>query len=185
MPGLPALLRLAGALGVPVERFAEGVEDPAEPDAAHGPISTKKEQRCVMVYWPGLVLLLVLALLPGAMAGLAIAWPSGQRRAGLCRGTASGAVGSFIGLALYWLYVRTLPSEWRQDEWGPYRRILDPPPQYVAWLSFIVGGLLCAILYTAIVVRRPVASVSKDSGQKGSMRGSRAEPSAAADRPRD
>jgi putative transcriptional regulator len=29
-PGLPALLRLAGALGVPVERFAEGVEDPAE-----------------------------------------------------------------------------------------------------------------------------------------------------------
>jgi transcriptional regulator with XRE-family HTH domain len=29
-PGLPALLRLADALGVPVERFAEGVEDPAE-----------------------------------------------------------------------------------------------------------------------------------------------------------
>jgi len=29
MPGLPALLRLAHALGVPPERFAEGVEDPA------------------------------------------------------------------------------------------------------------------------------------------------------------
>jgi transcriptional regulator with XRE-family HTH domain len=28
-PGLPALMRLAGALGVPVKRFAEGVEDPA------------------------------------------------------------------------------------------------------------------------------------------------------------
>jgi hypothetical protein len=28
-PGLPTLLRLAGALGVPVERLAEGVEDPA------------------------------------------------------------------------------------------------------------------------------------------------------------
>ena len=27
-PNLPALLRLAGVLGVPVERFAEGVEDP-------------------------------------------------------------------------------------------------------------------------------------------------------------
>jgi transcriptional regulator with XRE-family HTH domain len=27
-PGLPALLRLAGALSVPVERLAEGVEDP-------------------------------------------------------------------------------------------------------------------------------------------------------------
>jgi transcriptional regulator with XRE-family HTH domain len=29
-PSLAALLRLAGALGVPVERLAEGVEDPAE-----------------------------------------------------------------------------------------------------------------------------------------------------------
>jgi DNA-binding XRE family transcriptional regulator len=27
-PGLPTLVRLAAALGVPVERFAEGVEDP-------------------------------------------------------------------------------------------------------------------------------------------------------------
>jgi transcriptional regulator with XRE-family HTH domain len=33
-PGLPALLRLAGALGVPVERFAEGVEGPAGDEAA-------------------------------------------------------------------------------------------------------------------------------------------------------
>ena len=30
MPGPSALLRLAEALGVPVERFAEGVEDPEE-----------------------------------------------------------------------------------------------------------------------------------------------------------
>jgi transcriptional regulator with XRE-family HTH domain len=29
-PALPAALRLAEAMGVPVERFAEGVEDPAE-----------------------------------------------------------------------------------------------------------------------------------------------------------
>jgi hypothetical protein len=29
-PGLPATLRLAAALAVPVERFAGGVEDPAE-----------------------------------------------------------------------------------------------------------------------------------------------------------
>jgi transcriptional regulator with XRE-family HTH domain len=29
MPGLPVLLRLAEALGGPVERLAEGVEDPA------------------------------------------------------------------------------------------------------------------------------------------------------------
>jgi transcriptional regulator with XRE-family HTH domain len=29
MPGLPVSLRLAEALGVPVERFTEGVEDPA------------------------------------------------------------------------------------------------------------------------------------------------------------
>ena len=33
MPGIPAGLRLAAALGVPVERFAEGVEDPAEEEA--------------------------------------------------------------------------------------------------------------------------------------------------------
>jgi transcriptional regulator with XRE-family HTH domain len=29
MPGLPVLLRLAGVLGVPEERLAEGVEDQA------------------------------------------------------------------------------------------------------------------------------------------------------------
>jgi hypothetical protein len=34
MPGLPALLRLAEALGVRVERFAEGVEDPQEDEPA-------------------------------------------------------------------------------------------------------------------------------------------------------
>jgi transcriptional regulator with XRE-family HTH domain len=33
MPGLPVLLRLAEALGVPVERFAEGVEDPTGDEA--------------------------------------------------------------------------------------------------------------------------------------------------------
>jgi transcriptional regulator with XRE-family HTH domain len=32
-PGLPALLRLAGALGAPVERFTEGMEDPAGDEA--------------------------------------------------------------------------------------------------------------------------------------------------------
>src|SRR5262249_53000047 len=42
MPGLPILLRLAGALGAPVERFADGVEDPAEQDAGLGPTPTKK-----------------------------------------------------------------------------------------------------------------------------------------------
>jgi hypothetical protein len=38
-PGLPALARLARALGVLVERFAEGVEDPAqdEPEAPGKP----------------------------------------------------------------------------------------------------------------------------------------------------
>jgi transcriptional regulator with XRE-family HTH domain len=38
-PGLPALLRLAGALGVPVERLAEGVEEPAGEEA--GPAQEK------------------------------------------------------------------------------------------------------------------------------------------------
>jgi hypothetical protein len=42
MPGLPALLRLAGALTVPVERFAERVEDPGGLDADPGPTPTKR-----------------------------------------------------------------------------------------------------------------------------------------------
>jgi hypothetical protein len=33
MPSLPALLRLAEALGVRVERFAKGVDDPEEVEA--------------------------------------------------------------------------------------------------------------------------------------------------------
>jgi hypothetical protein len=37
MPGLAVLVRLAGALGVPVERFAEGVEDPAAEEASGPP----------------------------------------------------------------------------------------------------------------------------------------------------
>src|SRR5262245_30097122 len=42
MPSLAVLVRLAGALGVPVERFAEGVEDPADLESAPGPTPTKK-----------------------------------------------------------------------------------------------------------------------------------------------
>ena len=34
LPGVPAALRLAEVLGVPVERFAEGVEDPAGDEEA-------------------------------------------------------------------------------------------------------------------------------------------------------
>ena len=36
-PGVPALLRLAEALGVPVERLAEGVEDPAGDESDTAP----------------------------------------------------------------------------------------------------------------------------------------------------
>jgi transcriptional regulator with XRE-family HTH domain len=35
-PAMPAALRLAGALGVPVEAFAAGVEDPAEEESVPG-----------------------------------------------------------------------------------------------------------------------------------------------------
>jgi transcriptional regulator with XRE-family HTH domain len=41
-PGLPAALRLAAALGVPVERFAEGVE---EDDAEEEPAVPEKPRR--------------------------------------------------------------------------------------------------------------------------------------------
>jgi transcriptional regulator with XRE-family HTH domain len=44
-PELPASLRLAAALGVPVERLAEGVEDPAEEEAAQErPRRTRKQK---------------------------------------------------------------------------------------------------------------------------------------------
>jgi len=45
MPGLHAALRLAGALGVPVERFAEGVEDPAEDERRGPPDKPRRRQR--------------------------------------------------------------------------------------------------------------------------------------------
>jgi transcriptional regulator with XRE-family HTH domain len=48
MPGLPALLRLSEALGVPVERFAEGVEEPEGDEAvelAEPPGPTPKRPR--------------------------------------------------------------------------------------------------------------------------------------------
>jgi transcriptional regulator with XRE-family HTH domain len=44
-PGLPALLRLAGALGVPVERLAEGVEDPAAEEAITGDGRPRRTRR--------------------------------------------------------------------------------------------------------------------------------------------
>jgi hypothetical protein len=37
MPGIPAALRLAGALGVPVQRLADWVEDPAEEESVKPP----------------------------------------------------------------------------------------------------------------------------------------------------
>jgi transcriptional regulator with XRE-family HTH domain len=43
-PG-PALLRLAGALGVPVERLAEGVEDPAEDGPEPAPEGPRRKKK--------------------------------------------------------------------------------------------------------------------------------------------
>jgi HTH-type transcriptional regulator, cell division transcriptional repressor len=44
-PRLPALLRLAEALGVPVERFAEGVEDPVEDEPEPTPQTSRRSLR--------------------------------------------------------------------------------------------------------------------------------------------
>ncbi len=44
MPSVPALLRLAQALGVRVERFAEGVEDPEE-DEPPEPKRSRRRQK--------------------------------------------------------------------------------------------------------------------------------------------
>jgi hypothetical protein len=45
MLGMAALLRLVGALGVPVERLAEGVEDPAEEEATALPERTRRPRK--------------------------------------------------------------------------------------------------------------------------------------------
>jgi transcriptional regulator with XRE-family HTH domain len=45
MPCMPAALRLARALGVPVERFAEGVDDPAEDEPAAPPAKPGRPRR--------------------------------------------------------------------------------------------------------------------------------------------
>jgi transcriptional regulator with XRE-family HTH domain len=44
-PGLPAALRLAEALGVPVERFAEGLQDPAEDDPGPAPEKSRRRRK--------------------------------------------------------------------------------------------------------------------------------------------
>ena len=44
-PALPAALRLAAALGVPVESFAAGVEDLAEADPATPPDRPRRRQK--------------------------------------------------------------------------------------------------------------------------------------------
>jgi transcriptional regulator with XRE-family HTH domain len=45
MPGLPAALRLAAVLGVPVERLTEGVEDPADDGPATGPEKPRRARK--------------------------------------------------------------------------------------------------------------------------------------------
>jgi putative transcriptional regulator len=44
-PGLPASLRLAGALGVPVGRLAAGVEDPAEDGPEPAPERSRRTRQ--------------------------------------------------------------------------------------------------------------------------------------------
>jgi hypothetical protein len=45
MPSIPGLMRLAGALGVPVERLAVRVEDPAEEEATALPERTRRPRK--------------------------------------------------------------------------------------------------------------------------------------------
>ena len=44
-PSLPALLRIAEVLGVPLERLAEGVDDPAEDEPETPPESTHRPRK--------------------------------------------------------------------------------------------------------------------------------------------
>ncbi len=120
-----------------------------------------------LMYWSEAVLLLAIAVLPGAIAGVAIGSTRGRPGAGLCSGAMSGTVGGVIGFRLYMFYLSTLPFEVLPTEMGPYHHILDPPPLYVTWLSIIGGSLILATLSTAVFVRRPPAQASKEPDRAG------------------
>jgi hypothetical protein len=122
-----------------------------------------------MSYLMYLIGVLVLAPLIGAIAGGVVAKRRGQRDAGVYRGLFYGLVGGFIGLVLFWLYTMTLPYEMRSEEWGPYRQIINPPPQSVGWLFVIGGSLISTILCVAIVVRRSTVPSSNKPGRKRSV----------------
>lgn len=113
-----------------------------------------------MMYFPILAILLILIMLPGAMAGVVMGARRGRPGAGLGYGVLGGVVGGILGVVLYLLYESSLPYEIRQGEWGPYRHIFYPPPCFVRYLSVVGGSFLFAILSILIFVRRPIVSSS-------------------------
>jgi hypothetical protein len=119
-----------------------------------------------MLFWIVLAHVVVLAMLPGAVAGTAVGWLRGRLGAGLGSGTVGGMVGGAIGFVLYLLYRSSLPYVELPGELGLRHHIIDPPPWYVGCLCVFGGSLIFAILLAAVFVRRPTAPTSKEPGRK-------------------
>jgi membrane-associated phospholipid phosphatase len=124
---------------------------------------------------------LVLALLPGAIAGIVIGWPRGRLKAGLLSGAIAGTIGGIIGAVAFVQYRNSLPSVERRDVFGPYREYTNPPPLYVLWLSMLAGSLilaiLCAIIWTSVLPRL--------ANKQAAVKSSRSDTDAEAGQPRD
>ncbi len=118
------------------------------------------------------VLFILPGALPGAMVGTAIGLSRGRLRTGLCSGALYGTLGGIIGLHLYLLYVSALPYDENRTPLGaiPVTIKLQPSPHIawkLDWLLFMIGGgLILAILRTAVFVRRPASPVSKEPDRK-------------------
>src|SRR6476619_4711708 len=115
-----------------------------------------------MILWALLGVLLAVGALPGAIAGTVIGWTRGRPITGLTGGAISGMVGCVIGFVAYRQYLNTLPYEIAKRElFGPYHKVIDPPPAYFELLSVIGGSLVLAILWAAVCVSRSVSPAAR------------------------
>jgi hypothetical protein len=129
---------------------------------SYGSLKTWTAERAMMppIFWYDIalfffILVLVVGVFPGAIAGTAIVWAKGRPRAGLWRGAVGGLVGGLFGLLIFLGYENSLPTRLAVGPFGYYREIIDPPPRYVMPLSIFVGSLIWVVVLGAFIARRP------------------------------
>ena len=144
-----------------------------------------------------------LGVLIGAFAGGFVDSFRGGLGAGLGWGMVGGGFGGVIGFVLERKYEYSLPYVMVQTQIGLHHQIINPPPEYIIYLSIIGGSLILAIpcavfarrlklllfspihmnsilaiLCPAVFVKRPTAPTGKEPERKGNAQeGSRSESS--------